>query len=88
MALVILAEAAAVGGLAGILGVALGWGAATLTNGTALRALSNLPFVPENLFAIGPELVLGVVGLATLGALGGAVVPVWFAVRKPPGSML
>lgn len=88
VSLLFLSEAALVGlggGVVGaVAGVFLGRGADTLF----LGAVPSLPLIPETLFLFDPELLIGVVVLAVGGAIGGAVLPVWKALRTPPLEML
>ncbi|HZQ09743.1 MAG TPA: ABC transporter permease [Anaerolineae bacterium] len=78
-----LLEAAAIGLLGGLLGLALGWGVATLLNAAASSALGG-----TNIFLVTPRLAAIALGFAIgLGMIAG-LYPAWNAARLDPVKAL
>lgn len=88
VSLLFFSEAALVGGCGGMIGVVGGIGLGNFADSKFLSALPRLPLLPETLFCFGPDLAIAVVFLAIVGALGGAALPVWRAIRTQPVEML
>ncbi len=83
-----LSEAGIVGVGGGVIGSLIGVFLAGLADRVFLAALPRLPLIPETLFVFRWDLLLGVVCVCVFAAVGGAVVPVWRALRTPSVEML
>ncbi|MDF1564778.1 MAG: ABC transporter permease [Deltaproteobacteria bacterium] len=88
VASVVLGEAAAAGLLGGIMGVALGLGAALGTDVAALSWMPDFPFKPESFFTWPLWLLPGALLAALLFALGGAAPAALRAARLDPTRAL
>jgi ABC-type antimicrobial peptide transport system permease subunit len=84
----VLAEATAVGVLAGIAGVLIGAAAALVLDALVMSALPDVPFRPEHIVALDPR-VLGIAWiLGVLAAILGALVPAARAASANPATAL
>lgn len=71
-------EAAAIGLVGGLIGLALGWGMAGLLNSTVAKELG------AEVFTVTPRLVLGALAFAVLLGMGAGLYPAWSAARLDP----
>lgn len=84
----VLVEAAAVGALAGVVGVVLGGGLALALERVALGALPDFPLKPPALVAVTPTLALACLALGVVAAVLGAYLPALAASRADPAEAL
>ena len=88
VARLILAEAAFIGVVGGVLGVTFAFGLGRVLDAVALRVLPPFPFQPDHFFAFSAALLGGGVGLGLLAAVVGAYVPSRLAARVDPAKTL
>jgi ABC-type lipoprotein release transport system permease subunit len=86
--LLVLGEAAALGVLGGMVGVAVAWTLGRLVNMVAASLLGRVPGAPADLFLFTPWVVLAGMACAVLFALVGAWVPAGRAARTDPATVL
>jgi hypothetical protein len=86
--LLLLAEAAVVGLVAGIVGLAGALVLALATDGLLARALPDFPFKPESFFTFEPWLVAAALGVAVLACVLGALTPVIRATTADPAAVI
>lgn len=86
--LIILGEAASVGALAGLLGVALAYAASRVFDWVSARYLPDFPYKPETYFAFGPDLVALALGFAVGFCILGAWLPSRRAAHMDPAAVL
>jgi ABC-type antimicrobial peptide transport system permease subunit len=84
----VLAEAALLGVVGGLLGLGLARVAAAGADRALARALPDSPLRPETLFAFPPWLLAVGLGIAVLAALVGALAPAALAARLDPARSL
>lgn len=84
----LLAEAAAVGLVSGVIGSLAALGAAAAANAMALRYLPDFPFKPESFFAFPPWLLAAVLVLAVAAAVLGALPSALKAASGDPADAL
>lgn len=85
---IILTEAAVIGFGAGVLGVALGVGAARLVDFLSARFVPDFPFKPESYFSFPPALLLGALAFAVSFCVIGAFWPARKAALLEPAVAL
>jgi hypothetical protein len=85
---ILLAEAAAVGVSAGVLGMLLAWGAALGCDWAWNEYVPSFPFKPESLFSFSPALIAMSMGFAVLCCLVGAYLPARRAAAMDPARVL
>ncbi len=86
--LLVLGEAAALGVLGGVAGVAVAWALGQGVNVAAASILGRVPGAPADLFLFTPGVVLAGLACAVLFALLGAWVPAGRAARTDPATVL
>jgi len=86
--LLILGEAAALGALGGVAGVAVAWACGRAVNVLAASVLVRVPGAPSDLFLFSPVVVAAGLLCAVLFALLGAWVPARRAARTDPATVL
>jgi ABC-type antimicrobial peptide transport system permease subunit len=84
----IVGEAAVVGAVAGIAGVAAGWLLSAAADASLAVLLPPFPFKPEHFFAWSPAAGLAAVLLSTVFCAAGGVVPAVRAARMDPAEAL
>jgi len=84
----ILAEAAAVGLLGGVVGLLASYAAARTVNGLAAPFLARIPGSPDDLFLFSPETVVFGLACGVLFAILGAYFPARAAARTDPAVVL
>jgi ABC-type antimicrobial peptide transport system permease subunit len=84
----LLGEAALVGGLSGGLGALLGWVVARLADLAARGAVPDFPYRPDTYFAFAPWILAAAVGLSVLGCVVGAALPAVRASSRDPSELV
>lgn len=84
----VLLEASAVGALGGLLGLALGTGAALLLDVLVVGSIPDVPFKPAHVVSLPPVLLLAAFLLGVAASLIGAWVPAARAAAANPASAL
>ena len=85
---IFLAEAAAIGLVGGLCGVACARLGALAVDAAAARMLPDFPFKPDTWFAFGPQILLGALGCAVIACMVGALFPARAAARLEPVEAL
>jgi hypothetical protein len=84
----IVAEAAVVGFMAGLIGLIGGVVAGLAVDAVAINRLPDFPFKPESFFAFSPWLLVSVLALAVIACVIGALPPAFRAASGDPAEAL
>lgn len=83
-----LAEAAMVGAVAGVIGVAVASAMARVIDRIGRDWVPDFPYKPDSFFVLHPWLIAGAVVLAVVACAVGAAVPVFRAISRDPADAL
>ena len=84
----ILGEAASIGVVSGLVGVAVGWTGSRIINYAAAHFIPPFPYKPDEFFLLTPGIVVGALLFAVAFCVIGAVVPATRAARLDPAEAL
>jgi putative ABC transport system permease protein len=85
---IVLGEAALIGLIGGVLGEALAFGASQIVNLAAAKALTSVPFKPDDFFAYDPTVLAGALVFSIIFCVIGAWMPARRASRVDPARVL
>jgi ABC-type antimicrobial peptide transport system permease subunit len=85
---IILGEAALVGLIAGVLGIAVAFGSSLIADAVSASYIPDFPYKPDTYFHFGPTLLLGALACAVAFCVLGAFLPARRAARMDPAAVL